>query len=343
MTEYIRHLQNKAIYKLHNMVYDKNAEKYIKSKNSFKQKNTNTSQPYREHGVIEGMGETMKGMLKAYGFRSPLHGFRLINKSTAEGFDDTQSETQSETQSDSGDNADTSDNDTTDTSGSAYGDFNISTPQLPSNIFGNSSGTDTSGNDDTDSVISTSSDTSGNTSPQPPISVSSIIYQAISYIMGSLFIVFAIIFAMIIANQYMAQSWVIRIIMFLFTFILLLINPIMMFIFFIYFIGKVIFAAYSNSKVENPADKIALLPHIFALLPITTHPAESKLGQIFKYPFFYPKTEKSRDILNADMTKYANNVRGGISNIDYLEKKFSILKTLIDEYRQKIHDLHNPT
>lgn len=196
--------------------------------------------------------------------------------------------------------------------------------------------------------IETDPDASG-VQPPPSISATSILSQALAIIHFSMGFIIAAIFAMIVSNQFIMQPKTIRIIMFIFTYVMVLINPLIMFGMFLYYIGRSIYVAFVNSniKLTNPAEydvlKMAYLPHIFALLPISITQGETQLARILKYPFFYPKTEKSRKNLENDMDKYFKYVRGGIINIDGLENDYPVLKSKLEEYRKKIIDMHRPS
>lgn len=305
MGEYINNLKNKLLYKLHLLVFDENAEKYVKEK---LETATVNSESFSENSPDENssdnkttkkvIGKTIRGIASIYGFKQPalLEKFKLLE----EGFRSK----------------------------------NVAAPIVKNDVSG--------------------ADVDSEPAPEPEVNAKSILAQTMVLIIDSLPFIFSTIFAMIVANQFIVHPWIIRIIMFIFTFVMLLINPILMFAFFIYFIGRISYVAYRNSRIktENPdiTDPVmlkklkkSLLPHIFALLPIITDPPQSRLGNIFKYPFYYPKTDKSRQTLNDDMNSYIEYIKSGIVDVKFLESKFPELGQMISKFIKDFSEMHKPS
>ena len=199
------------------------------------------------------------------------------------------------------------------------------------------SGVDLSG---VDMDIGTGTDGSGNI--QPSISAQSIGSQVVYYLKQSIYFVFCLIFCMLVANQLITTPWPVRLFGFIATAIVLLVNPLLMIGFFAYYIGRMIYAIYNNTKTKDISStkKQTLLPTVFALLPITTRRAESILGSIFLYPFTYPKSERSAQRLPIISGKYLESLDGSIVGLENLKKQFSEIQGMFTAFATHLMEMH---
>jgi len=106
---------------------------------------------------------------------------------------------------------------------------------------------------------------------------------------------FALMIAMIIANDMIVYSVPIRIIFFIFTFLLCYTLPFITILIGIFYLLKGGYSYFVNNMSNGP--KQYIMPRIFTLLPITTHQPTTALGAFFLYPFTYPKSEIGRQHL----------------------------------------------
>jgi hypothetical protein len=116
----------------------------------------------------------------------------------------------------------------------------------------------------------------------------------------------SLILAMIVANEMIVYSVPIRIIFFIFTFLICYFTKIFAIILGIFYILKGAYSYYYNNMTGKP--KKDIMPTIFALLPITTKIPLSGFGKFMMYPFTYPKTEKGYRILPEIMRNYLNSL-----------------------------------
>jgi hypothetical protein len=141
-----------------------------------------------------------------------------------------------------------------------------------------------------------------------------------SFILRQVFNPFvALMLAMIVANEMIVYSAPIRVIFFIFTFIICLFLPFYTIILAIFYILKGSYSYYVNNMTDRPNRNI--MPTIFALLPITTFKPQSSFGAFFMYPFTYPKTELAEQKLPEIMNDYWLQLISSFKNFD----KFKLL------------------
>jgi hypothetical protein len=149
----------------------------------------------------------------------------------------------------------------------------------------------------------------------------------------------ALVLSMYVTNEMIVYSVPIRIIFFIFTFIVCVIFAPFAFILAIYYLCKSGYSYYINNLSDGP--KIKIMPTIFALLPISTTKPVSNIGAFFMYPFTYPKTEKNAKQLPIIMTEYLESLK---KSFTYYEKVQTLpffaegLRTLANNI-EHLHDV----
>jgi hypothetical protein len=151
-----------------------------------------------------------------------------------------------------------------------------------------------------DQTITKQADTTDNTNIDDPnkFSASRLLKktgnQFIKTISIGLFPFLALMLAMIVANEMIVYSVPIRIIFFIFIFIICLFPPVSIGLG-IFYLFKGGYSYYVNNMTDRP--KREIMPTIYALLPITTTKPVSSLGSFLMYPFTYPKTGTAEEQL----------------------------------------------
>jgi hypothetical protein len=163
--------------------------------------------------------------------------------------------------------------------------------------------------------------------------------QTVDILKRILFPFIALMLAMIVANEAIIYSVPIRIIFFIFTFLICFYVKPLCIILGIYYIFKGSYSYYVNNMTDRPKQEI--MPTIYALLPITTQKPMSALGAFFLYPFTYPKTDEGAIQLPKTMETYWNDLQGSFKDID----KVKNLPNFVDELKTIQNDLltlHTP-
>ena len=127
-------------------------------------------------------------------------------------------------------------------------------------------------------------------------------YASSVYWIGVLIVpFFALMLAMVVANDLIVYPAGTRILFF--TFVNLIVNfvPISGFILGIFYVLKKCYSIYYNYYNKGSRE---IMPYIFALLPITTITPTNSLMRILLSPFTYPKTEIAREKLPVIMKQY---------------------------------------
>jgi hypothetical protein len=138
-------------------------------------------------------------------------------------------------------------------------------------------------------------------------------------ILRILFVPFvALILSMFVANECIMYRPPVRILFFLFTFLICYFLRLYMVLLVFYYIVKAGYSFYINNMTDGP--KRHIMPSIFAMLPITTYEPTSSLGYFFLYPFRYPKSIKGEELLSELRTDYWNQ----------LEESFPGLKSVMN-------------
>lgn len=127
-------------------------------------------------------------------------------------------------------------------------------------------------------------------------------------ILKQIFVPFtALMLAMIVANEMITYSVPIRIIFFIFVFLICFFIPFYAIILAIFYIFKGGYSYYINNMTNKPKQRI--MPTIFALLPITTYQPTSSLMSFLLYPFTYPKTDQGKQELPSIMNDYFEDLK----------------------------------
>ena len=143
----------------------------------------------------------------------------------------------------------------------------------------------------------------------------------------------ALMLSMIVANEMIVYSPPIRIIFFIFIFIISYFLPFYAIILTIYYIFKGGYSYYVNNMTSNP--KRDIVPTIFALLPITTYKPESSFTAFLLYPFTYPKTPQAAEKLPEIMKQYWNDLIESYKGYDIVKN----LPIFVDDIRKLQIDL----
>ena len=128
------------------------------------------------------------------------------------------------------------------------------------------------------------------------VSASGIFNKIIEIIQQLIYPLLILYLASLVSNEMIVYPAPIRVLFFLFVLILCSVFSPATVILVFYYLMKAGYSYYRNELEDRDGGKtgIRIYPRIFALLPITTTPATSLLGRLFKYPFHYPKTEQDR-------------------------------------------------
>lgn len=127
----------------------------------------------------------------------------------------------------------------------------------------------------------------------------------------------SLMLAMIVTNEFIVYPVPIRIIFFIFTFVICFFTPIYMVMLCIFYVLKSGYSYYYNNMTNNP--KKYIMPPIFALCPITTYKPVSSIMSFILYPFTYPKTEKGDLILSDIMKQYWNELMLSFPELNKME------------------------
>jgi hypothetical protein len=148
----------------------------------------------------------------------------------------------------------------------------------------------------------------------------------------------SLMLAMIIANELIVYSPPIRIIFFIFTFIICLFPPAALILGFFYLL-KGGYSYYVNHMTDLP--KREIMPTIYALLPISTYQSSSILGSFFLYPFSYPKNEIAAEQLPKTMKQYWSDLQASFPDLDKV-KNLPIFAEEIKQIQKDLSELHEP-
>jgi hypothetical protein len=168
--------------------------------------------------------------------------------------------------------------------------------------------------------------------------------QIITILSYIIFPFVSLMLAMIVTNEMIVYSVPIRIIFFIFTFLICYFTKIFAIILSIFYILKGGYSYYHNNMTGKP--KRDIMPTIFALLPIKTSIPESSFMRFIMYPFTYPKTEKGIQQLPEIAKNYVNSLIEsfkGFNDVKTLPIFVDGLKDIETGLRElnKIPDLNN--
>jgi hypothetical protein len=154
--------------------------------------------------------------------------------------------------------------------------------------------------------------------------------------------VLALIVASYIANEMIVFPPPMRFAMFVFVFILSLVfHPAALALLF-YYACKRGYSYYVNDMENGPKRRI--MPHIFAMLPLSTYQYEAGFTSLFMYPFTYPKTEEDASELPLIMADYYKTLESSfgylkkMANLPFFAEGISKIKTQMEH----MHDMKYP-
>ena len=161
-----------------------------------------------------------------------------------------------------------------------------------------------------------------------------------SNIASTIFVPFvALILSMYVANEMIVYSVPIRLIFFIFTFMICFLFTPFLILLAGYYLCKWGYEYYLNQLSDGPKTKI--MPTIFALLPLTTTIPVSSFSAFFMYPFTYPKNRKDAEQLPIVMNDYMESLKKAftyfkkVQNLPFIAEGF---KTLSDNI-EHLHDV----
>jgi cation transport ATPase len=169
--------------------------------------------------------------------------------------------------------------------------------------------------------------------------VKNTISSTFKWLFFCLFPFLALMLAMIITNELIVYSVPIRIIFFIFVFVLCLLIPPVSIVLSMFYIFKGGYSYYVNHMTKNPRE---IMPTIYNLLPISV----SKTYDIPWYnPFAYPKSIKSTEQLPKTMEKYIEDLQASFKDFDAVKNLPIFVENLktIQTNLSKLHSLpiHN--
>lgn len=124
----------------------------------------------------------------------------------------------------------------------------------------------------------------------------------------------AIILAMYVSNEMIVYPAPIRLVFFLFVFIICVLFKHVTILLGIFYLCKSGYDYYINNMAGG--EKRRIMPRIYALLPITTYRAESVLTALLLSPFQYPKSKKDEEELVKVMEEYNNTLTESFAYLD---------------------------
>ena len=148
----------------------------------------------------------------------------------------------------------------------------------------------------------------------------------------------SLMLAMIVTNEMIVYSVPIRIIFFIFTFIVTYTVSFAAVVLGIFYLLKGSYSYYYNNMTDRPKKNI--MPTIFALLPITTSISPSPFISALMYPFTYPKTDLDRGKLPELMKEYWGDLQESFKDFD----KVKSIPVFVDDLKQiqiDLSKLHN--
>jgi len=148
----------------------------------------------------------------------------------------------------------------------------------------------------------------------------------------------ALMLAMIVTNDMIMYSVPIRIIFFIFTFLVCYFVRIFAILLALFYSLKGGYSYYINNMTNRP--KKDIMPTIFALLPITTFKPMSSLGSFLMYPFTYPKTESGAIKLPEIMKNYWNDLNKTFPSLNNI-KNLPIVNERLKIIQKEFTQLHN--
>ena len=173
-----------------------------------------------------------------------------------------------------------------------------------------------------------------------PAENQSVIMRTVGYLLKSIGILVSIVLAMLVANHLIMHPPIIRIFGFLATIWVCLINPLAFIGILAYYIFFILSRYYYNTTVKEVSQKRALLPYIFALLPISNTVYRTTLLYILTYPFTYELPTDQISLIN-EHNYYIDSIKGTYESFDATVKKYSGLNSLFGEYDGGLGKMHS--
>lgn len=145
----------------------------------------------------------------------------------------------------------------------------------------------------------------------------------------------ALMLAMIVANEMIIYSVPIRIIFFIFTFLVCYFVKGLCITLGLFYILKGGYSYYINNMTDNHNKSVEIMPTIYALLPITVYQPTSSFWRFLYYPFTYPKSDIAAAQLPKTMEKYWNDLQKSFKDLDKV-KNIPIFANEIKKIQQNL-------
>jgi hypothetical protein len=161
-------------------------------------------------------------------------------------------------------------------------------------------------------------------------------------ILKSIFFPFlSLMLAMIVTNEMIIYSAPIRLIFFIFTFLICYFLKFPAIILLIFYLLKGGYSYYVNNMTNRP--KKDIMPTIFALLPLTTYTPSSSFTSFFMYPFTYPKTELDAIKLPEIMKNYWGELQSSTNTFNDIKNLPVFINGIKNAENSllNLHDKHN--
>jgi hypothetical protein len=162
-----------------------------------------------------------------------------------------------------------------------------------------------------------------------------VIKKIINYFLLILIPFIALMISMIVVNEMIVFTVPIRIIFFIFTFLLVYFYPIATILLPIFYVFKGGYSYYINNMTDGP--KRTIMPNIYALLPITTYKPVSNFATILLYPFTYPKTPKGEQTLPNETKEYMKSLVSSFKDYDTVKNLPNFVKYIKKAQDSLIH------
>jgi hypothetical protein len=174
---------------------------------------------------------------------------------------------------------------------------------------------------ETNSDTSSNIDASNNeVAPEKPMSETEYALMIVKYIFVA---VFTFYFAMLTVNQLVFEPAAYRIIIFIFICLIpIIFSPAAIIPIGIYYTGLLLWRLYLRSTPEYKNKTITLLPRIYCMLPLTSVEGTNSFVRFFKYPFYFPKTDKSQENIKKYQQAYENELMDSFYKWNEITKKY---------------------
>jgi len=149
-----------------------------------------------------------------------------------------------------------------------------------------------------------------------------------------------LILAMFVANESVMYPVPVRIVYFVFTFVMCYVNRVALILLGTIYLGKFAYDYYVN-KMEKRGIKL-IVPPILSILPIKVFdPSEERsfFKDLFNYPITYPKNERGGNDLLLIMNRYLESLKESFTYLDNVKAMPMFVEKLqkIDENMEKLH------